>query len=95
MRYTDPPGRNDPCPCGSGRKYKKCCWLTKDSPQARHALKLEAERLEYERAYAAFKAKCEAKGLDPEVELGRLVERRRRKTRRTLAAVLGIAGTLG
>ena len=22
MRNT---GRNDPCPCGSGRKYKKCC----------------------------------------------------------------------
>jgi uncharacterized protein len=23
---SDPvPGRNDPCPCGSGRKYKKCC----------------------------------------------------------------------
>lgn len=20
-------GRNEPCPCGSGRKYKKCCWL--------------------------------------------------------------------
>jgi len=20
-------GRNDPCPCGSGRKYKKCCML--------------------------------------------------------------------
>lgn len=20
-------GRNDPCPCGSGRKYKKCCGL--------------------------------------------------------------------
>lgn len=20
------PGRNDPCPCGSGKKYKKCCW---------------------------------------------------------------------
>ena len=19
------PGRNDPCPCGSGKKYKKCC----------------------------------------------------------------------
>ncbi|MBH9967305.1 SEC-C metal-binding domain-containing protein [Rossellomorea oryzaecorticis] len=18
-------GRNDPCPCGSGSKYKKCC----------------------------------------------------------------------
>ena len=22
---TDVPGRNDPCPCGSGRKYKHCC----------------------------------------------------------------------
>src|ERR1039457_5988341 len=22
-------GRNDPCPCGSGKKYKKCC-LPKD-----------------------------------------------------------------
>jgi tetratricopeptide (TPR) repeat protein len=23
----DKVGRNDPCPCGSGRKYKKCCML--------------------------------------------------------------------
>ena len=22
---TAEPGRNDPCPCGSGKKYKKCC----------------------------------------------------------------------
>ena len=22
---TTKPGRNDPCPCGSGKKYKKCC----------------------------------------------------------------------
>jgi preprotein translocase subunit SecA len=21
-------GRNDPCPCGSGRKFKKCCGMT-------------------------------------------------------------------
>ena len=21
-------GRNDPCPCGSGKKYKKCCLNT-------------------------------------------------------------------
>ena len=26
-------GRNDPCPCGSGRKYKKCC-LPKEEAQA-------------------------------------------------------------
>jgi uncharacterized protein len=24
-RSTPKIGRNDPCPCGSGRKYKKCC----------------------------------------------------------------------
>jgi preprotein translocase subunit SecA len=23
-RATDTPGRNDPCPCGSGKKYKRC-----------------------------------------------------------------------
>ena len=22
-------GRNDPCPCGSGKKYKQCCLLKK------------------------------------------------------------------
>jgi len=24
-KYTDV-SRNDPCPCGSGKKFKKCCW---------------------------------------------------------------------
>lgn len=24
-RKTKPAGRNDPCPCGSGRKFKQCC----------------------------------------------------------------------
>lgn len=23
---ASPVGRNDPCPCGSGKKYKKCCY---------------------------------------------------------------------
>src|SRR6266853_3302463 len=26
-------GRNDPCPCGSGKKYKRCCLLTKPISQ--------------------------------------------------------------
>jgi len=25
VRAGDKVGRNDPCPCGSGKKYKKCC----------------------------------------------------------------------
>ena len=24
-------GRNEPCPCGSGKKYKKCCYLKQGS----------------------------------------------------------------
>jgi hypothetical protein len=27
-----PPERNDPCPCGSGKKYKKCCGAEHISP---------------------------------------------------------------
>jgi uncharacterized protein len=25
VKKAGPAGRNDPCPCGSGKKYKKCC----------------------------------------------------------------------
>jgi len=25
QRQAAPVGRNDPCPCGSGKKWKKCC----------------------------------------------------------------------
>jgi len=25
VRHAEKVGRNDPCPCGSGKKYKKCC----------------------------------------------------------------------
>jgi uncharacterized protein len=25
LRKGETPGRNDPCPCGSGKKFKKCC----------------------------------------------------------------------
>lgn len=25
VRQGEKIGRNDPCPCGSGQKYKKCC----------------------------------------------------------------------
>jgi tetratricopeptide (TPR) repeat protein len=31
----DKVGRNDPCPCNSGKKYKKCCGQGADAPAAR------------------------------------------------------------
>ena len=27
LKAEDTPDRNAPCPCGSGKKYKKCCAL--------------------------------------------------------------------
>jgi methionyl aminopeptidase len=30
--FAEKIGRNEPCPCGSGRKYKKCCLGKKDLP---------------------------------------------------------------
>jgi len=32
------PGRNDPCPCGSGKKYKQCCLQTEGAQQAEDLL---------------------------------------------------------
>ncbi|MDD2484572.1 MAG: SEC-C metal-binding domain-containing protein [Eubacteriales bacterium] len=42
-------GRNDPCPCGSGKKYKKCCALFDDEKTAQ--LSAEEGRLFYETWY--------------------------------------------
>jgi len=35
-------GRNDPCPCGSGKKYKKCC-LMKDEAETQAQLDIAPE----------------------------------------------------
>lgn len=39
---TAKPGRNEPCTCGSGRKYKQCC-LPADEALAAAARKVQAE----------------------------------------------------
>jgi len=36
-------GRNDPCPCGSGRKYKQCCLSNNEQGEARWRAWREAE----------------------------------------------------
>ena len=48
------PGRNDPCPCGSGQKYKKCC-LPKDEAADLARVKRETAAA----AEAAHKRKLE------------------------------------
>jgi tetratricopeptide (TPR) repeat protein len=46
------PGRNDPCPCGSGKKYKRCC-LQKDQLAESAALAEAAAQAAALRAAAA------------------------------------------
>jgi hypothetical protein len=45
-------GRNDPCPCGSGEKYKKCC-LQKDEAARSVTLAEEAAKRTATEAEAA------------------------------------------
>jgi hypothetical protein len=48
------PGRNDPCHCGSGKKYKKCC-LAKDDAKS-HTV-LEKKWTDAEKEFAKEKEK--------------------------------------
>ena len=58
-------GRNEPCPCGSGLKYKKCC-MNQTSPKPMDMAKL------YERKYG-IRLKT-PKDIDGIRESGRLIE---------------------
>jgi tetratricopeptide (TPR) repeat protein len=40
------PGRNDPCPCGSGDKYKKCCLPKEEGVEREQLAKVETRRAE-------------------------------------------------
>ena len=44
-------GRNDPCPCGSGKKYKKCCLLAASLPSGAYT---QAERRSAQIALGRF-----------------------------------------
>jgi len=71
-------GRNDPCPCGSGRKYKKCCLAADASPRhepseevrtsaVRAVLRFGA-RPEYREAHAQASEAFRGRGPLPEME---------------------------
>jgi len=61
-------GRNDPCPCGSGKKFKKCCYGKPEgkrpgagAPPAQISLKAEVEKIQ--RAAAAGKSEVRTLGV--------------------------------
>lgn len=54
---TEKVGRNDPCPCGSGKKHKKCCLKKKESP-------FVSMKRTYEKRYRIkFKSRAEVEGI--------------------------------
>jgi tetratricopeptide (TPR) repeat protein len=68
-------GRNDPCPCGSGQKYKRCCLPRDEAAAVERARALEREQA------AAMLAPDEDDGLDEAsnrvidlIDAGRLAE---------------------
>lgn len=54
------PGRNEPCPCGSGKKYKKCCGTGQTAGQSKAT----------EEEFLKVNEEFQVKGLRPETIIG-------------------------
>lgn len=63
-------GRNDACPCGSGKKYKKCHQAEDDAAIGAELRRLEAEAVAKAAAEAAAEAESE-EGTDGEGKAAR------------------------
>jgi hypothetical protein len=46
-------GRNDPCPCDSGKKYKKCCLPMHEADERQRAAEQQAKRDQRAAAHSA------------------------------------------
>lgn len=54
-------GRNEPCPCGSGKKYKRCCWIATLTPEGEATLAIsDDQRLWVDPAAAGVNAPTSA-----------------------------------
>jgi hypothetical protein len=64
------PGRNDPCHCGSGQKYKKCHLASDDAARSAELAALAAAAAEAQAKADAAAAEAEEKGASAGGELG-------------------------
>lgn len=69
---TEKVGRNDPCPCGSGKKYKNCCQQTTSSSLGFRKLKFKAKVLN---AGGQAKTESQEPKRGPMVDYNQLMER--------------------
>ena len=57
-------GRNDHCPCGSGKKYKKCHWAEDEGARTAALKVLEEEALAKAKASTDTEGEVDTKGAD-------------------------------
>ena len=57
-------GRNDPCPCGSGQKYKRCCLPQDEAAERAAAAEHEAALAREAELPRAFQVLADDDGLD-------------------------------
>jgi len=57
-------GRNDPCPCGSGQKYKRCCLPRNDAAERAAAERAAAVVAEAESSLTYAASGADDEGLD-------------------------------
>ena len=67
-------GRNDPCPCGSGKKYKKCCGQNTQQPQQAPLF----DRRLMERDLLAINQMVEGQDFGSTGEMNRYIDRKMR-----------------
>ena len=67
-------GRNDPCPCGSGKKYKRCC-LGKETTSEAKSKKLNIESAEQQKTWLKYYPKEDGERKADEVSITDVYDR--------------------
>lgn len=63
MTATTKIGRNDPCRCGSGKKYKRCCLPADDAPAVERARNAAVQDAAFARQSKEIHARLRRRGL--------------------------------
>lgn len=85
-------GRNEPCPCDSGKKYKRCCWEVRHLPQTHQKA---IDQAEADRRAEAMRQELEAMPPEERAQVLALLEKRRARGREKLRTLLAMAAAAG
>jgi hypothetical protein len=56
-------GRNEPCPCGSGKKYKRCCGSVQSDAEIHRTIKMRGLRVSQD-----FKDRAQLRRIGPVIK---------------------------